>query len=289
MSKPLTVREAVAWATRALREAGVDVPRLEAELLLADLMGVERPYLVAHGDARLPPDVWAAYQHRVERRRRGEPLAYILGYRWFYGLKLQVTPDVLIPRPETETLVDLALAYLRAWPRPRPRVVDVGTGSGAIALALAAHARHAWVVGTDISPRALRVATANARTLSLPVGFVLADLLTPLVGPWDVIVANLPYVGTEEAHLLDPSVRAYEPPEALWAGAHGLDLIRRLLDQVPSRLAPDGLLLLEVGYRQGSAVQALVQQALPDAVVTVHRDLGGHERVVRARRGVKAR
>lgn len=279
-SKPVSIRQAIAWAAQELRRAGVDVPRLEAETLLANLLGKERSALIAHGDEPLPEEAWTTYRRLVSRRVGGEPLPYILGHHWFYGLKLLVTPDVLIPRPETETLVDLALEVLQACTSPRPRVVDVGTGSGAIALAVAAHVPRAFVVGTDISARALRVARLNAQNLGLPVHWVVADLLSPLRGPFDLILANLPYVSYEEASLVDPSVRKYEPPEAVWAGQDGTELIARLLDQAPSRLAPGGVVLLEIGYRQADAVRQLATKAFPEAPVVVQRDLAGRERVV---------
>ena len=277
----ISIREALLWGSRVLRNAQTDNPRLEAATLLAALLRCDQAALIAHGDDPLAPEMWTQYQQWVFRRSQGEPLAYILGYQWFYGLKLHVTPDVLIPRPETETLVEVALADIRALPSSQPRVVDVGTGSGAIALAIAAHAPRCWVLGTDISPRALRVAAYNARALRIPIHFAVADLLTPLRGPFDLIAANLPYVGYEEADILDPAVRLYEPPEALWGGTHGLEIVARLVEQVPRRLAPKGVLLLEMGYRQGQAMQELLREAFPNAHVTVYRDLAGHQRVVR--------
>ncbi len=277
----ISIRDALRWATQQLREAQIDNPRLEAGVLLATLLRCDQATLIAHGDAPLPPDMWTQFQQWVARRCEGEPLPYITGYQWFYNLKLHVTPDVLIPRPETETLVDVALADLKRLSVTRPRVVDVGTGSGAVALALVTHAPNAAVIGTDISVRALRVAARNAQELNLPVTFVAADLLTPLRGPFHLIVANLPYVGYTEADVLDPTVCRYEPPEALWAGPHGLELIERLVAQVTSRWATPGVLILEIGYRQAQAVCTLLRRAFPSAYLSVYRDLAGHERVVR--------
>lgn len=275
-----SIRQAVGWAVRTLQEAGVDLPRQEAETLLAEVLKTTRAHLIAHGDEALPRQAWDRYRTLVGRRARGEPLPYVLGYQWFYDLKLRVTPDVLIPRAETETLVDLALETLREMDLPRPRVVDVGTGSGAIALATAAHASHALVVGTDVSARAVRVARENARRLGLRVAWAVADLLQPLKGPFELIVANLPYVAYHEADVVDPAVH-FEPRQAVWAGERGLEWIARLLEQAPSRLAAGGVVLLEIGYRQAGAVRRLAAQAFPAAPITVHKDLGGRDRVVR--------
>ncbi len=280
-----SIREALQEAVVRLRAAGLFSPHLDAELLLAELLGRDRAYLFAHADDELPPDLLIRYQAWVARRARGEPLAYILGYTWFYGLRLRVTPDVLVPRPETEVLVDVALVDLRERGGEYLRVADVGTGSGAIAVALARHEPRARVVATDVSARALRVAAINVAEHQVAdrVHVVQADLLTPLVGPFDLIAANLPYVGEDEQDVLAPEVRAYEPAVALWAGKDGLVLIRRLLDQAPARLRAGGTLLLEVGYRQAEAVERLARRHFPHAIVTRHRDLAGHERIIRIR------
>lgn len=282
----MTVHDALAEAVAALRAAGIPDSRLEAELLLADLLGWERGSLVARDDHALSPGQLATYRQRVARRARGEPVAYILGYRWFYGVKLHVTPAVLIPRPETETLVELALADLRCRPGERLQVADVGTGCAAIAVAIARHEPRARVWATDISARALQVAQANVRDHGLlnRVHLFQADLLTPLRGPFDLIVANLPYVGVDEKDVLPPEVREFEPPEALWAGPDGLDVIERLLLQAPARLRAHGTVLLEIGYQQGKAVMALARGVFPAATLTLHRDLAGNERVIRVQR-----
>ncbi len=284
----MTVHEALTEAIRTLRDAGIEDARLDAEVLLSELLQQPRAWLLAHEDALLTTEQERHYRHWIARRAQGEPVAYIIGYRWFYGLKIRVTPDVLIPRPETEHLVELALEDLRARPNLHHPIVDVGTGSGAIAVAIARHEPRAVIVATDISPRALRVARHNAHLHGVAgrTFFVCADLLTPLVGPFDLIVANLPYVGFGEAEDLAPDVRRYEPPEALWAGANGLALIQRLLQQAPHQLSPKGILLLEVGYRQAHTVAQMAAQALPDARVTIYRDLAGHERIVSVRKSL---
>ena len=277
-----TVRTLLWEGTRRLRDAGDEQARIDAEVLLAEALGKSRSFLFAHAEDAVPPSVVERYRTWITRRARGEPLAYILGYTWFYGLKIAVTRDVLIPRAETEVLVELALQDLSTR-KGNARTVDVGTGSGAIALALAVHG-HVSVVATDVSAAALRVARINVnRWAPDRVMLVQGDLLTPLVGPFHLVVANLPYVGRSERDAVAPEVQAYEPEIALWAGEDGLELLRRLLDMAPSRVASDATLLLEIGYRQGEAVANLARSAFPNAAVRVHQDWGGRDRVVEIR------
>ncbi len=282
---PKRVRDALAEGTRLLARAGVETPRRDAELLLSHALGRPRTWLFAHPDEVLPLAAWERYREALERRARGEPPAYILGEWEFYGVSLTVTPDVLVPRPETELLVDLALDYLQP-PTRSGRVADVGTGSGAIALAVALRRPRVHVWATDISARALRVARHNVRRhrVSDSVHLVQADVLTPLIGPFDLILANLPYVALEEAHVVDSRVKAFEPPEAIWGGPHGTVYIERLLRQVPGRLAPGGVALLEIGYRQAQRVLHLAESLVPRFPARVHPDPAGHPRVVELRR-----
>lgn len=282
----MRIREALQEATARLKAAGMATPRLDAVILLAEVTGRSRAALLAHEDDPLPAEKHSLYREWISRRARGEPLPYITGHVWFYDLSLRVTRDVLIPRPETELLVDLALADLRAREGTGLYIADVGTGSGAIALAVLAHEPRARCVATDISARALHVAVENARALGLlpRLTFLQANLLTPTVGPFHLIAANLPYVGEEEQDVLAKEVREYEPAVALWAGRDGLALIRRLLAQAPARLAHDGTMVLEVGYRQAEAVVRLARAHFPTASITKHRDLAGHERVVKIAR-----
>ncbi len=276
-----SIQEALAEGTQQLRRAGLETPRLDAEVLLAETTGRSRVDLIAHREDLLTPIQQDAYFARVKRRARGEPLAYILGFTWFYGLRLSITPDVLVPRAETEMIVERALDTLNTR-RGRSRVVDVGTGSGAIAVAVSIHAPQVWLVATDISARALRLAQRNVRIHGLTdrVQLVQADLLVPLVGPFDLILANLPYVGTREAHRLDPRVKAFEPAEALWAGPDGLDLVRRLLKQAVSRLAPGGDVLLEIGYTQEETALQEARHFFAQSRIQVYKDLAGHPRVL---------
>lgn len=253
-----------------------DAPRLEAEVLLAGAMGRPRSSLLAHPEWSPTPQQIATYQSWLERRGGGTPLPYLTGQAQFYGLELSVTPDVLIPRPETETLVDLALAL-------KPQVVvDVGTGSGAIALALAAHLPQAQVIATDLSAAALRVAAANSHRHGLEdrIRLIQADLVRPLSLSADLVISNPPYVAADEWAALPTSIRRHEPALALVGGSDGLRVIERLLESVGWIVKPGGTVLIEIGAQQGQAAAALARSVLPGAQVTVHPDMAGRDRVL---------
>ena len=253
-----------------------DIPRVEAEILLCHLLGVNRAMLIAHPERTIPPDKLAAFHNLVRQRAEGCPLPYLTGRAEFYGLEFHVTPDVLIPRPETETLVDLALAA-----RPRS-VVDVGTGSGCIAVALAVHLPQATVYAIDISPAALAVAQENVERYGVAdrVILMVGDVLGPRPGPVDLVVSNPPYIPTGECGSLPLSVREYEPCLALDGGPDGLNIIRRLLAQAPAVLRPGGKLLIEIGAEQGEDAVNLARTFYPKATVRVHPDLAGRDRVL---------
>lgn len=274
----------IGWAVRdaaAELAAATTSPRLDAELLLADTLGVERSHLFAHPERRLEPAQAAAFHERVRRRIAGEPVAYLLGRSEFYGLPLLVTPAVLIPRPETEHVVEQALARLPHG----GRLLDPGTGSGAIALAVAAERPDARVEALERNPQALAVAAANRRRLGLTEQVTLhaGDWAEGLpAGPFQVIAANPPYVATTAPQWQDGSL-AYEPAEALAAGSDGLDAIRALLPPAFAALAAGGSLVLEHGAEQGAAVRGLLAAAGLEAVTTAH-DLAGLERVTCGRR-----
>jgi release factor glutamine methyltransferase len=271
-----TVREAVESAVIALTAAGCETPRLDAELLLAAAMGVERAAIVADPGRPLPPEAVRAFADFARRRREREPVAYILGAKGFRFLDLAVDPRVLIPRPETEHVVEAALALPAG-----ARVVDVGTGSGAIALALKHERPDLTVVATDVSEAALAVAAANAARLGLDVELLAGDLLAPVGGRVDAVVSNPPYVATADRLMLAPEITRHEPAGALFAGADGLAVVRRLVAEIAASGAT--FAALEVGAGQAAAVAALfVAAGLPE---TEHvSDLAGVERVVVARR-----
>ena len=261
---------------QALREAAAaGIERLDAQLLLLHALArpaTDRAWLLAHDDEEMRPQAVQAFQSCCERRAAGEPLAYIVGSKEFFGLELHVDARVLVPRPDTETVVEWSLEVIAD--STKPRVVDLGTGSGAIALAIA-HRRHdAQVEGVDASADALAVASENARRLSLPVRFMQGHWLAGCRGPYDLIVSNPPYVAEGDEHL--PALR-HEPMQALVAGADGLDDIRSIVVQAPRCLAPNGWLLLEHGWDQAAAVRELLLAAGFAAVIS-RRDLAGIER-----------
>ena len=291
-----TVADLVRLATDRLTASGATSPRLDAELLMGAALGVDRVGVLAYPEAVVGGAAASAYEGFVARREAGEPVAYIRGFREFHGRAIATDLRALIPRPETEQLVDEAvaavIARLTAAPRApgaRPiRVVDVGTGTGAIAVALVAALRkrrmddHVEVLAVDISADALDLARENAvgHGVADRMTFRLADLLPPGDGPWDIVCANLPYVATGAIASLAPEL-AYEPRLALDGGEDGLDLVRRLLAMLPVALDGDGVALLEIGADQGEAVVAAVAAIQPGWRVSVHADLAGLARIAR--------
>ncbi len=264
------VRDALDSAVIAITAAGVDTPRLDAELLLAGALGTDRAALVREPEREVTGPAVRAFQDAVRRRSAGrEPVAYILGRRGFRHIELHVDHRVLVPRPESELLVEVGLELPHG-----ARVVDVGTGSGAIALALKHERPDLDVLGTDSDPGALDVARANAARLGLDVAFAAGDLLAG-VGEAGAVLSNPPYVAESERTALAPEILRHEPAGALFAGADGLDVIRRL---VPAA-AGAALLAVEVGAGQAAAVSDLMR-AGGFAAVAVRRDLAGIERVV---------
>jgi release factor glutamine methyltransferase len=269
------VRDVLQVGLRRLQEVA-HAPLLEAELLLSGATRVPRTALLAHPEWQVSADQLGTYWRWVGRRADGTPLPYLTGRIEFFGLEIEVTPDVLIPRPETETLVELALDR-------RPRlIVDVGTGSGCIAIALGTHLPESRVVATDLSALALRVAAANVRRhgLERQVLLLQGDLVDGLRGPVDLVVSNPPYVAEEEWPQLPRSVREFEPGLALAGGRGGLDVVRRLVTSAPRLLRPGGALLIEIGAAQGRRALALAHSVLPGAAIAVRVDLAGRDRVL---------
>lgn len=295
--------DAIADAAAKLSAAGVDAPKLVAQVLMAHTLGVPRASVVVSSPARpLQPHQLSAYRTLVARCVTGEPMAYVVGATEFYGLEFVIDRRALIPRPETEHLVEMVLARIKANPASsatrqtsslKAPIVDVGTGSGCIVVSLAVKLPEARLIGTDISSNALALATENARRhkVNSRIQFLRGDLLTPVPVRAEGIVANLPYVTTAEWERSPRNIRDHEPRAALDGGPDGLTYFRRLLSQAPQRVKPDGWLLLEIGATQGQAVAALARQTFPLAAVNLHRDYAGLTRIVeiqlRAVPGVK--
>ncbi len=266
----------------SVAEALADAPisDTEAQLLLAHVLGCSRTWLFTYPDAALNDEQATHFQSLLQRRRSGEPIAYILGYREFWSLKLEVSPAVLIPRPDTELLVSWALELIPT--EQALSIIDVGTGSGAVALALASERPRCRITGVDISSEALDVARANAERLKLNVAYSLSDCLDGLPSQqYSLIVSNPPYIEQADPHLSRGDLPA-EPVIALASGPDGLDVIRRLIESAPVQLLPGGHLLLEHGWNQGDAVRQLLLAA-GFSHVSTRRDLAGHERVTGGR------
>ncbi|MCS7206449.1 MAG: peptide chain release factor N(5)-glutamine methyltransferase [Dehalococcoidia bacterium] len=284
-----TVRQAWAHLRRALEDIGSpDAPR-EAELLLTASLGWDTARLLAHPDAWVPPEVRERLFAWLARRWAREPVPYILGEWEFYGQRLEVSPAVMVPRPETEALVESALAWAgKHFPNGRGlRVADIGTGSGAIVIALALHLRHAVFYGVDASAPALEVARRNARRWGVEerIVFVHGDLAQPLPCPVHLITANLPYIPSPRLAHLQPEVARWEPRMALDGGPDGTALQRRLLTLVQEKLCSPGLLLLEMDPEQAFLLQEEAQRYLPGAMIAFDTDAAGTCRVLRVERG----
>jgi release factor glutamine methyltransferase len=276
----MDVREAALWAETKFRNAGIETARLDAELLLAHLLAVERISIILLPHRALSADEDQRFRLMVARRANREPFAYVVGEKEFWSLPFMVTPATLIPRPDSETLIDVAVRNL-AFNHPA-RILDFGTGCGCLLLAALSEFSHATGVGVDQSEAALRIARQNGQTLSL------ADRVLWLQSDWDaaleadqgfdLILANPPYIGESERDSLEPDVRDYEPAAALFAGQDGLAAYHNLLPAISRRLAPAGIALVEIGRSQADAVTLLAQAA--GFRVKVHPDLTGWPRVL---------
>lgn len=274
-----TIREALTDASQQLKSS--DTPRLDAQVLLEHVLQVNRAYLFAHDDDRLSLDHHAQFQDLIQRRAKGEPIAYIIGTRGFYDLEFDVTPDVLIPRPETELLLEEALRLMKD--KPDATVLDVGTGSGALAVTYAVHMPHSEVYAIDISPSALQMAESNAKKNGAQVQFLQGSLAQPLIEhevKVDLLMANLPYIRSDEMSSL--AVSQHEPHLALDGGEDGLDLIRQLIQQIPSVCLHGANILLEIGAEQGHALQKLIYKSL-NVECDILQDYAGLDRIGRFR------
>lgn len=279
------VSDLIAGATRELAEVGSSTPRLDADLLMCWVMDVDRAELFALLQERLSIEEAADFRVLLERRKRGEPVAYLVGIKEFMFGPVPVTPDVLIPRPETELLVHWAMHWLEN--RPDARIADIGTGSGAISIAIAMLSPldpTRTIIATDISAKACAVARDNIESLGLTnIRVKQHDLLLGLGPPVDLVLANLPYLTPEQIDG-NPDLAA-EPRLALDGGSDGLDLIRRLVAELPKGISPNGAAALEIDPSQAAAVATLLRETLADARVIVHADFAGLDRFVTAERG----
>jgi len=273
----MTLHTALLQATKLFEDGAISAPRLTAEVFLAHALQRDRSYLYAHPEEELTELAWIHYGRYLHERLNGKPTQYITGKQEFYGREFRVTPDVLIPRPETEHLVEAALKIIR----PDNTVVDVGTGSGAIAVTLAIETG-ALVIATDISEAAVRVAAANARRLSTCVRFVTSDLASTLRHrSVDVLVSNPPYVPSTDQSGLQREVRDFEPHVALFGGPTGLEIYERLIVDARRVLRPRGWLFVELGYNSVEPVQNMLGAKWSD--IAIQHDLAGLPRVLAAR------
>lgn len=283
----MKLREALRSAEGKLTRADAPNPKLDAETLLMHVLGRDRAFLIVHADDELAAEQTARFDEAVARRAKGEPIQYITGNQEFWGLDFEVSPAVLIPRPETEHSVEAALDLLRAI--ERPRIVDVGTGSGCIALALASELPNAEIHALDISEEALSVARRNAQRLGLQarVSFAQSDLLKKFSGEresFDLVVSNPPYVGTSQADSVQREVREHEPHIAVFGGEQGAEIYQRLIPQAFALLKPGAWLVLEIGYSMEEQVRSLLGRW---SDVKVRADLQGIPRVVVARKPLR--
>lgn len=307
-----TVARLLAWTREYFERCHVESPRLCAELLLSAAMGCDRLRLYTQHERVPEESIRNRFREHVKSAATGKPIAYILGVKEFFSLSFDVTPDVLIPRPETEILVERALALLGTSPAigrkrdaegaavpppprddpqsPAPSVLDLCTGSGCIAIAIARHEQRASLTASDVSPAAIDVARRNAQRHAVDgrIQFRVGDLFAAIPDGerFDLIVTNPPYVALSDPESLAPNVRAYEPHLALFAGADGLDVVRRIIAEAPARLNAGGQLLMEIAFNQAANVNALLAQAGWHDVA-LYRDAAGHARVAHARRAAQ--
>lgn len=275
----MTIRDGVRWATERLRRSAIEAARWEAELIVADTLHMERVALYASPERHLSPAEQKRLTELLERRCAGEPLPYLVGYTEFYRCRLEVTPQVLIPRPETEELVE---RLVRDYPSPPARILDLGTGSGAIAIALAAAWPASSFVAADLSAEALAVARRNAMLNGVAerIRFVQSDWFSHIEGEFDLIVSNPPYVPTARVVAAQDELR-YEPRLALDGGERGLDALARIIGESPSHLRWRGALYLEIGSDQGACVRKLFQEVGVFEQIEIWQDLAGHDRFAR--------
>jgi len=284
-----TIQKLLNWVTEYLTGKGIESPRLSAELLLSHTVGLKRIELYTQFDKPVPPEQLEQLRDLVKRAGQNEPIAYLVGRTEFYSLQINVTPDCMVPRPETELLVERAIEFLRTRRTGTQYVCDLCTGSGCIAVAIAENFSDARIIATDICDAALAVAAGNVKKhqLSDRINLLCGDLFDPVisgldVNEFDLIVSNPPYVSTAEYEKLDKNVKDYEPKKALFAGVNGLDIYYRVIEKAGQFLKPDGLLMLEIGYAQGRAVKELLEQTGEFSEIKIEKDFHNNDRIVTA-------
>jgi release factor glutamine methyltransferase len=284
----MIVQEILNESTKSLEAAEIPSARLDAEVLLAFCLGCDRLEFFKNPEIQLDQTQMAAFQKLIDRRLQWEPVAYIIGRKHFWTFTLEVNKDVLIPRPDTEIIVEEILDIAKKTEADRITILDIGTGSGAIAIALAYEVPHASVMATDISLPALEVARRNAEILGLQnkIDFRQGNLFEPVEGIFDIIASNPPYIGEEEYEELPEGVRDFEPREALFAGENGLEFYEKIIYQAAGHLKKNGWLLLEIGARQEKDVYRIMESSGFYDNIEMRRDYGGLPRVVKARRKV---
>lgn len=287
MQRIWRIKDLLEWTTRYFLDRSIAESRLEAEVLLAHVLKKDRVYLYANYEEPVNTNEREVYREYIKRRIKGEPLAYITGNKEFMSLNFNVCPDVLIPRPDTEILVEAALSIAQS--ESIGRIIDVGTGSGAIAISLGVYLNNAEIHAVDISPRALATARENADLNQVKIDFHEGNLLEPFLlngiadgeEVFDLITANLPYIPVSEIDNLDRQVKDFEPHQALFASGDGLDLYRQLIPQAYSLLRTDGVILMEIDPRQSPAVPEMMRGFFDFKIL---KDLAGLDRVIQARR-----
>lgn len=280
----MTVREILNEATRELETAGMETARLDAEVLLAFCLNCDRLEFLKNPDMQISKSQLAVFNKLVSRRLKWEPVAYITGRKEFWSFTLEVNKGVLIPRPDTEIILEEALAVGKNI--IAPRIADIGTGSGAIALALAKELPEPKITATDISPTALKVAKKNARNLKLGknIEFLKGDLFAPVKGLFDIIVSNPPYISAAKYEELPRGVKDFEPKIALLAGQTGVEFYEKLIYQSKNHLKKDGWLLMEIGAPQAEKIRDIMQECAFFEDIDVRRDYAGHDRVIKGRK-----
>jgi len=282
-----TIRKLIDWMVGFFTEKGIDSPRLTADLLLSHTLEMKRIELYMHFDKVLDPDSLAKLRDLVKRCSQHEPYAYLIGRTEFYSLQINVNKDCLIPRPETELLVEHAIEFLRTKTDKKTpkKICDLCTGSGCIAIAIAKNFKDCSVIATDICDKALSIAAQNIEyhNLTDKIELLQGDLFEPIIhglddDKFDLIVSNPPYISESEMQLLQPNVKDHEPEKALYGGVDGFDIYERIIEQIPNHLAEDGALMMEIGYKQAAGIKELLAPIFK--YITIEKDISDNDRIV---------